>query len=1186
MRFLRFIFSEYKMWLLFVVSISFLFFIASARGGTFFSLTLHMNPDLESGLVGHWTLDGKDINGASSTDRVGGNAGDFTNFPTGGGATKETFTTATVGQTWTVPTGVTSVTVKAWGAGGGNTSNGNNGGGGGFIQGTFTVTAEEDLSVRVGGGGAWGNGGGGGGYSGFFRSSDTLLVAGGGGGAGGYSGGSAGGPGGGETGTAGTSANGTGGGGGTQSAGGSAGSARGVAGSSLAGGVGGNQGSGSGSGGTGGTNGGANGGSSNTSYGGGGGGGGGYYGGGGGGAATAFLTAGGGGGGGSSYATSTATATSTSAGSGITAGNSGDGDYEGSAGQGADLGSGELGNDGLVVLSYIAPVENQVDVVPGRLGSAVEFNGTNEYIDIGATGETVKSVAFWIKADSTTEDILDLNGTADITVSGGTISANSFTSPTIYVDGEVSSTITTGWHHVVITTATGISASNMDIGRANGSYFAGRLDDVRIYDRALSATEVERLAQLGMTTTISATINSNSAVTNGLLGHWTLDGKDSTVSTTTDIAGSNDGSINGNEDLGDGGAQTDTYSSAGSGSWVAPDGVTTATIHCWGGGGGGGNANNSGSDGGGGGGGAFASSTVSVTPGNSYSYTVGSGGSAASAGSDTSFNTSFCIADGGSGGGTEGGGAGGTTVNSSGTVEYAGGAGASSAASIYAGGGGGSGGTGSAGNAGGLPTAATAVTGGGPGGGGGTGGGSGSSPASGPGGGGGGGDYVNESSFGSGASGYDGQIKVYYTTPATTVKKAVPGRLGSAMEFDGVDDYIDISGVAASIDETKGTIAAWVYIPTSELDGSGSGIVEVGDNSTNNDWIGFRMDTSDRIQARYKHGGTSHSITKAASSHADQWTHIAFTWDTNDDLVLYINGEQSGSTGTKTGDITGGLIDQAFIGNEAEGTPNQYFSGRIDDVRIYDRAISTDEALRLAQLGMTTHIGVTPPENPNTSGDLVGHWTFDGKYVEGTTTASSTVGSAHGTINGTDISISTPGKIGSAFKFDGVNDYVDISGVAGSVDETQGSIAAWVYVPSAELDGVSSGIVSIGDANSGSDRVSFRTTNSDKIAFDYEFSNTTKRLSVSAVTYADQWVHLVGTWDSDGNSSFYVNGALSTGPTARGGTISGGLLDQATIGVDAESTPNMFFKGRVDDVRIYSVALSATEVQRLYETGN
>ena len=147
--------------------------------------------------------------------------------------TKQSYTTAGT-NTFTVPGGVTSITVKAWGAGGGgggggNTGAGGAGGGGGFTQTTLSVTPGTGLTVVVGGGGSAGTGstnsgqgGGGGGYSVISSSGTNLIIAAGGagGGGGGYTSataGGAGGAGGGASGIAG-SASGTAGGGGAATA--------------------------------------------------------------------------------------------------------------------------------------------------------------------------------------------------------------------------------------------------------------------------------------------------------------------------------------------------------------------------------------------------------------------------------------------------------------------------------------------------------------------------------------------------------------------------------------------------------------------------------------------------------------------------------------------------------------------------------------------------------------------------------------------------------------------------------------------------------------------------------------------------------------------------------------------------------------------------------------------------------
>jgi hypothetical protein len=158
-------------------------------------------------------------------------------------------------------------------------------------------------------------------------------------------------------------------------------------------------------------------------------------------------------------------------------------------------------------------------------------------------------------------------------------------------------------------------------------------------------------------------------------------------------------------------AGTDTYTVAGSATWTCPPNVDSVIVECWGGGGAGGGAQrNSGSGsctGGGGAGGAYSKTTVSVSPGLSYSLYVGEGGlgvpiANGNPGGNSSFAGSSAIAKGGAGGSAGVGaggtyGAGGLCPAGSTGLSFLGGSGAAGA-STYGGGGGGSGGTTNAGS--------------------------------------------------------------------------------------------------------------------------------------------------------------------------------------------------------------------------------------------------------------------------------------------------------------------------------------------------------------------------------------------------------------------------------------------------------------------------------------------------------
>ncbi len=185
--------------------------------------------------------------------------------------------------------------------------------------------------------------------------------------------------------------------------------------------------------------------------------------------------------------------------------------------------------------SHSGTLTNAPTKTTGKWGQALDFPGTNQYVSVGAVYNGVKTVAFWIWADNTTKNIIDLNATATIDVSSGTVRGNNFTSPTIYIDGIASSTPTidtTGWHFVAITTGTGINASAVDIGRISTGYFDGRLDDVRMYSSELSASAVYQLYTVG-----SAEVNAppEDTLSQSLRGYWKLD--DGSGTSATDSSG-------------------------------------------------------------------------------------------------------------------------------------------------------------------------------------------------------------------------------------------------------------------------------------------------------------------------------------------------------------------------------------------------------------------------------------------------------------------------------------------------------------------------------------------------------------------------------------------------------------------------------------------------------------------------
>lgn len=184
------------------------------------------------------------------------------------------------------------------------------------------------------------------------------------------------------------------------------------------------------------------------------------------------------------------------------------------------------------------------NIITGKIGQALSFNGASDVVSAGNIGN-VNSISFWINTSSTTQKIINLNATTYVEIASGTITATGFTSPTIYIDDVVTSTLTSGWHHVAITTGSAITASTMELGRVGTNYMSGSLDDVRFYSRAISASEVTRLYQLGGTTKINKTLERpGETIESGLVGSWSFNGADVSGTTAYDRSGSaNNGTL-------------------------------------------------------------------------------------------------------------------------------------------------------------------------------------------------------------------------------------------------------------------------------------------------------------------------------------------------------------------------------------------------------------------------------------------------------------------------------------------------------------------------------------------------------------------------------------------------------------------------------------------------------------------
>ena len=112
---------------------------------------------------------------------------------------------------------------------------------------------------------------------------------------------------------------------------------------------------------------------------------------------------------------------------------------------------------------------------------------TNDLITIGNVGTTAKTISFWINPVSTTESILEEIDNVGILFNAGTIEYTSWDN--CFFNGVDTNTITTGWHHILLTSTTDVDVSALRLGLVDATYFEGELAKLYIWNHVLSAKE-------------------------------------------------------------------------------------------------------------------------------------------------------------------------------------------------------------------------------------------------------------------------------------------------------------------------------------------------------------------------------------------------------------------------------------------------------------------------------------------------------------------------------------------------------------------------------------------------------------------------------------------------------------------------------------------------------------------------
>jgi hypothetical protein len=160
-----------------------------------------------------------------------------------------------------------------------------------------------------------------------------------------------------------------------------------------------------------------------------------------------------------------------------------------------------------------------------------------------------------------------------------------------------------------------------------------------------------------------------------------------------------------------------------------------------------------------------------------------------------------------------------------------------------------------------------------------------------------------------------------------------PVRTGGALSFDCANDWVTVNDNAL-LDVTRVTIAAWVR-PTANTPWT---TVVMKETAGGLAYALYANNDASRPAGYVQIGNADRVATGTAVVPTNTWTHLAFTYD-GANMRVYVNGALV-RTVARTGNIAVSNDPLRIGGNASWG---EHFTGLIDDVRIYNRALTLAE---------------------------------------------------------------------------------------------------------------------------------------------------------------------------------------------------------------------------------------------------
>lgn len=413
-------------------------------------------------------------------------------------------------------------------------------------------------------------------------------------------------------------------------------------------------------------------------------------------------------------------------------------------------------------------------------------------------------------------------------------------------------------------------------------------------------------------------------------------------------------------------------------------------------------------------------------------------------------------------------------------------------------------------------------------------------------------------------------VASFTLTNTGTVASTASGKIGYGADFGNPNTTKWLTQTGFTFNSYPISISGWFYPNVVNDNGN---LFSIGEASTDYYQVKLR-NTDSHIVFRSNNATDAGDVDTGIVASANTWYHIVVVFNSTTNVDIYVNG-----TATNTGAtvFVASSLSKFAIGALARGTPIQPYSGVADEIGFWTRALTASDVTQLYNSGT----GYNPIAL--TTGTKA-YWKLD----ESSGDATDTVGS--NTLTNTNTVTYSTGKINNGADFGASNSTKKLNSTASSgIDGGVMSWSCWIKptaLPSSDADpyatttfnfattsnATSSVFYTLSLANvSGTQRVYF-TRHKNGVASTGAYYNTSVSTSV--------WTHIAGTYDGT-TLQVYVNGVAGTSTTDSGTGSAGSTYTS----LGSRNTV-AFYSGMVDEVGLWSRAITSGEVTTLYNSGN